>query len=76
MYHIHQTFAVYNAHFFAQVFEGQIGLCIIHGYNTPVYKKYKSVGVQLHMEVHCTWQNMVYHWDHDRNCIESIDCFG
>ena len=26
-------FAMYNAHFFAQIFEGKIRMLIIHGYN-------------------------------------------
>ena len=26
-------FSVYNAHFFAQIFEGKIRMCIIHGYH-------------------------------------------
>ena len=50
-------FAVYDEHFFAQIFEGKIKMRIIHGHydghNNPMYNEQKDVGA------HYTWQKTV-----------------
>ena len=49
---------MYNVHFFAQISEGKIRMCIIHGYNNrynnPMYNVHKNVGT------HYTQQNTVF----------------
>ena len=44
---------MYNVQFWAQIFEGKIRMCIIHGYNNPMYNAHENIGA------HNTWQNMV-----------------
>ena len=34
-------FVMYNAHFFAQIFEGKVRMCVIHVYNIPVYNAHR-----------------------------------
>ena len=59
-------FAVYNAHFFAQIFEGKIRMHIIHGYNEYIYHGYNNgcnnpvYNAHKNMSVHYTRELIIH----------------